>query len=670
MLAPPVAKAQTKAAARPPAKSTGQHAMPFRGNAPGSRRVGGAGATTTTAPKGEGPISWNFAKIPLFEPGRASRPQETALLPAAALPTQNLAVGRIDDAGERAADRVADRIMRMPISEASSAPALPQIKCETTGSTGEEASALQAQGTGAPQTAVGQAPGIVHDVLRSPGQPLDTTTREFMEPRFGHDFSRIRIHADPTAARAAMALRAEAFTVGSHIAFARGRFATGSANGRRLVAHELTHTIQQAATTPYIALSPDNKEVPAPGSSAFTGAVLGTDRNEKQILVKREVGETQGYDDRLQAIAVARLTKAEPSAVAQDRNGKWHAFETASGINVEDASANDPRASVKAASVPFKGVSILPSLAGIDESRKRVDELKAKLVRLDKLEADWKSDPTFRELVKGSDKPFLEAIEVERENTKKRLQQANQTRAEYIFGVPGSEISFNIHSSQRVPGKINLTAEPDRGATSDARHGPVAGQGGIDFRPGLITAFDIDAKDLDTPERAQGALFHEVSHLKDYELAQQWVARYQQETGHMFVGGPGLKPFMDWINDQARKKPPRLSAADAELVVDEAADASATTEARANIRTFLTYFRSGLFDAATTALVNYATALPPGRVYGAPPPGSPVLAELTNELGAAYRHATKLQKAQFDAAIAAAKKANPTAWISKLDRAK
>ncbi len=465
-----------------------------------------------------------------------------------------------------------------------------------------------------------------------------------------------------------MALGAEAFTVGSNIAFARGRFATGSASGRRLIAHELTHTIQQAATTPYIALSPD--EARAPGSSAFIGALLDTNRSGKQILVKREVGETQGYDDRLQAIAIARLAKAEPSAVAQDRNEKWHAFETETGINVEDASANDPRAAVKAR-VPFKDVFILPSLAGIDESRKRVDELKAKLVRLDKLEADWRNDPTFREAVKGSDKPFLEAIEEERENTKKRLQQANETRAAFIFGVPASEISFNTYSSQRVAGRINLTAEPGRDATSDARHGPVAGQkGGVDFRPGLVTAFDIDTKDLDTPERAQGALFHEVSHLKDYELAQQWVARYQQETGRIFVGGPGLKVFKDWIDNQARKRPPRLSAADAELVVDEAADVTATTEARANTRTFLAYFRSGLFDAATTALVNYAAALPPGHVYGAPPPDSPVVAELTNELRAAYRRTPKAQKAQFDAAMAAAKKANPAAWISKIDPAK
>src|SRR5215212_3769005 len=58
------------------------------------------------------------------------------------------------------------------------------------------------------------APPIVHDVLRSPGQPLDPTTRAFMEPRFGHDFSQVRVYADTKAAESARAVRALAYTVG------------------------------------------------------------------------------------------------------------------------------------------------------------------------------------------------------------------------------------------------------------------------------------------------------------------------------------------------------------------------------------------------------------------------------------------------------------------------
>ena len=82
---------------------------------------------------------------------------------------------------------------------------------------------------------------------RSPGRPLPTSTRAAMEERFGHDFSRVRIHADDAAARSADALAAQAFTVGPDIAFARGRFDPTTRPGLRLLAHELAHVVQQGA---------------------------------------------------------------------------------------------------------------------------------------------------------------------------------------------------------------------------------------------------------------------------------------------------------------------------------------------------------------------------------------------------------------------------------------
>jgi hypothetical protein len=88
-------------------------------------------------------------------------------------------------------------------------------------------------------------PPIVHEVLRSPGQPLDTDTRSFMEGRFGHGFSRIRIHKDALAGESARAVNALAYTVGQDVVFGPGQYSPGTALGRRLLAHELTHTIQQ-----------------------------------------------------------------------------------------------------------------------------------------------------------------------------------------------------------------------------------------------------------------------------------------------------------------------------------------------------------------------------------------------------------------------------------------
>jgi hypothetical protein len=87
----------------------------------------------------------------------------------------------------------------------------------------------------------------VHDVLRSTAQLLDRQTRAFMEPHFGHDFSRVRIHADPGASHAADAVQAQAFTFRCDIVFGSGKFAPSTPGGRKLLAHELTHVVQQGA---------------------------------------------------------------------------------------------------------------------------------------------------------------------------------------------------------------------------------------------------------------------------------------------------------------------------------------------------------------------------------------------------------------------------------------
>ena len=90
-----------------------------------------------------------------------------------------------------------------------------------------------------------EAPPIVHEVLRSPGHPLDAATRAFMEPRFGHDFSGVRVHTDAKAAESARAVTALAYTVGSDIVFGAGQYAPQTRTGLELLAHEMTHVVQQ-----------------------------------------------------------------------------------------------------------------------------------------------------------------------------------------------------------------------------------------------------------------------------------------------------------------------------------------------------------------------------------------------------------------------------------------
>lgn len=95
---------------------------------------------------------------------------------------------------------------------------------------------------------VPDVPPIVHEVLHSSGQPLDAATRSVMEPRFGHDFSSVRVHTDAKAAASAQAVNALAYTVGRDVVFGEGQYAAQSNAGRKLIAHELTHVIQQGTT--------------------------------------------------------------------------------------------------------------------------------------------------------------------------------------------------------------------------------------------------------------------------------------------------------------------------------------------------------------------------------------------------------------------------------------
>jgi hypothetical protein len=90
-------------------------------------------------------------------------------------------------------------------------------------------------------------PPIVHDVLRSPGRPLDKESRDYFDRRLGHDFSQVRIHSDEQAAESAHRVNAVAYTVGRNIVFGTGQHRPETTSGRRLLAHELAHVVQQGA---------------------------------------------------------------------------------------------------------------------------------------------------------------------------------------------------------------------------------------------------------------------------------------------------------------------------------------------------------------------------------------------------------------------------------------
>ncbi len=220
--------------------------------------------SSSPLPLGEGPGVRAALPTASFVP--------TSLLSAPISLQPKLTVNTPGDKYEQEADRVADMVMRMPDSMVSRAAlgAVPvstsdgkkkrvQRQCATCGakspSSGEcPECKKKKQGLGgtlqrlSPQgdSAAGMpAPPIVSQVLSSPGSPLADSTRSFFEPRLGTDLSQIRVHTDSLASESARQVQARAYTVGNHIAFAAGEAHFGTTAGQTLLAHELTHTLQQ-----------------------------------------------------------------------------------------------------------------------------------------------------------------------------------------------------------------------------------------------------------------------------------------------------------------------------------------------------------------------------------------------------------------------------------------
>jgi Domain of unknown function (DUF4157) len=156
-----------------------------------------------------------------------------------------LKISEPGDKYEQQADRIADKVMRMPE---------PSLQRQVEPEEEEEEEMLQRK-TGDRVSTVdsnqesSEVSPIVREVLNYPGQPLDPETRTFMKSRFGYDFSNVRVHADSEAAESAKAINASAYTIGQDIVFGTGQYAPHSTEGRKLLAHELTHTLQQRSMT-------------------------------------------------------------------------------------------------------------------------------------------------------------------------------------------------------------------------------------------------------------------------------------------------------------------------------------------------------------------------------------------------------------------------------------
>jgi len=236
-----------------PAKS------PF--GSPESLRVTPAEAEVRTPTAPRPALAHAFARIPVF-----------STTPTGVQP--RLAVNMPGDTLEREADHVAEQVMRM-------ADPRPQPAKASRGGTwdlrGEAPARIQLY----PRSAAGAgshlaAPAAVQDVLRSPGEPLEPAVRAFFEPRFELDFGHVRVHTDTQAGNSARMVNALAYTAGARVVFGAGQYAPATAAGRRLLAHELTHVVQQSGA----------------GAEAKLQRMEGTDDGGKEIKADLKKSKT------------------------------------------------------------------------------------------------------------------------------------------------------------------------------------------------------------------------------------------------------------------------------------------------------------------------------------------------------------------------------------------
>ena len=139
-----------------------------------------------------------------------------------------LTIGAVDDPLEAEADRIAEHVLRSPEPAGGSTAGAPGTPGHSRATAGRDSANVQ---------------------LASAGRPLDSEARAFFEPRFGYDFSQVRIYSDEKEAQSAQSIGALAYTAGPNIAFGGGRYQPETGEGRRLLAHELTHVVQQGYAT-------------------------------------------------------------------------------------------------------------------------------------------------------------------------------------------------------------------------------------------------------------------------------------------------------------------------------------------------------------------------------------------------------------------------------------
>jgi hypothetical protein len=241
----------------------------------------------------------------------------------------SLTIGHIDDPAEKEAEAMEDQIFRAPGKKMAGAiPPPANIQRKNVPGKLEE---LQRKGA--------EAPPIVRSAINSAGYPLDNGTKTFFETRFGHDFSNVRVHADSLAVASTKSIQAKAYTHKNHIVFGSGQYQPETVTGKKLLAHELTHVVQQERGIRSGALQRQPAPQPAPPEIKFrigwfTDEGAPVETNEQVLAVARlTIASLQGGLDDISSASV----KAQVTDWISTVKGVLPYFESHAGEKVDAA---------------------------------------------------------------------------------------------------------------------------------------------------------------------------------------------------------------------------------------------------------------------------------------------------------------------------------------------
>jgi hypothetical protein len=261
----------------------------------------------------------SFVDLPVFPPGSREASEPPPWL------QRKPSISEPADPLEREADAVADRVMRSvtlddrdarersgdaaaaPRERSTAGQALLR-KCAQCDDEEKKKSVMTKRAPGTGAVAGGAADVALHTAGAGGGAPLPREARALFEPRFGRDFGGVRVHTGDQAGESARAVRARAYTVGGNIVFARGEYAPGTAEGRRLLAHELTHVVQQGAAGP------------SAGAPAGAGTGVARSADEEVDPLAGSVQEQQGAGIMRAPDDAPKAPAAGPGAKAASAN--------------------------------------------------------------------------------------------------------------------------------------------------------------------------------------------------------------------------------------------------------------------------------------------------------------------------------------------------------------